>query len=496
MSTCRIRAALAAVLFVSAPLAVARQSGATPSKPAGTQNATLLALANKPWSGDFDRMVERRLIRVLVPYSRTLYFSDMGRERGITADIFRDFERYINEKYWKQLRGRPITIFMIPTTRDKLLANVHAGLGDIAAGDITMTDARLKAVDFVAPEHERGVSELVVTGPKSPAIASVDDLAGKTVHVRKASSYYESLVALNQRLEKKGKAPAKLALVPDALEDEDMLEMLNAGLLQAIVIDDWMARMWAQVLPKIKVNEEAAVREGDKIGWAVRKRSPKLQQALYGFYRDYLKKEGVLAYTLKEYMADIKQIEDPTGTAEWTRFEQTLALFKKYGETYGFDPLMLAAQGYQESRLNQDAHSRVGAIGIMQLMPATGAAMDVGDIAIMEPNVHAGAKYMNELITRYFSDAKFSEANRHLFAFATYNAGPGNISYMRELAKSRGLNPDEWFNNVEVVTAEKIGQQTTTYVRNIYKYYVAYKLSHEAAETEQRARQVVAPGRN
>jgi membrane-bound lytic murein transglycosylase MltF len=314
--------------------------------------------------------------------------------------------------------------------------------------------------------------------------------------VRKASSYYESLVALNERLEKKGKAPAKLALVPDALEDEDMLEMLNAGLLQAIVIDDWMARMWAQVLPKIKVNEEVAVREGDKIGWAIRKRSPKLQQALYGFYRDYLKKEGVLAYTLKEYMADIKQIEDPTGTAEWTRFEQTLALFKKYGETYGFDPLMLAAQGYQESRLNQDAHSRVGAIGIMQLMPATGAAMDVGDIATMEPNVHAGAKYMNELITRYFSDAKFSEANRHLFAFATYNAGPGNISYMRELAKSRGLNPDEWFNNVEVVTAEKIGQQTTTYVRNIYKYYVAYKLSHEAAETEHRARQAVAPGRN
>jgi len=427
MSTCRIRAALAAVLFVSAPLAVARQSGATPSKPAGTQNATLLALANKPWSGDFDRMVERRLIRVLVPYSRTLYFSDMGRERGITADIFRDFERYINEKYWKQLRGRPITIFMIPTTRDKLLANVHAGLGDIAAGDITMTDARLKVVDFVAPEHERGVSELVVSGPKSPAIASVDDLAGKTVHVRKASSYYESLVALNERLEKKGKAPAKLALVPDALEDEDMLEMLNAGLLQAIVIDDWMARMWAQVLPKIKVNEEAAVREGDKIGWAVRKRSPKLQQALYGFYRDYLKKEGVLAYTLKEYMADIKQIEDPTGTSEWTRFEQTLALFKKYGETYGFDPLMLAAQGYQESRLNQDAHSRVGAIGLMQLMPDTAriVAQEIGRplgevTALWEPtvNITLGSRYLAQL------NARFREP---LLAVAAYNAGPHRV---------------------------------------------------------------------
>jgi membrane-bound lytic murein transglycosylase MltF len=140
---------------------------------------------------------------------------------------------------------------------------------------------------------------------------------------------------------------------------------------------------------------------------------------------------------------------------------------------------MLAAQGYQESQLNQKARSHVGAIGIMQIMPATGAELKVGDIAIAEPNIHAGTKYMDQLMTRYFPDAKFSEADRPLFAFASYNAGPGRIAQMRKEAAKRGLNPDKWFNNVEIVTAEKVGIETTTYVRNIFKYYVAYRLSTE-----------------
>ena len=196
-----------------------------------------------------------------------------------------------------------------------------------------------------------------------------------------------------------------------------------------------------------------------------------------------------MAYRLKQYAARIKQIKDPTRDKEWKRFEQTLALFRKYGEKYGFDPLMLAAQGYQESQLDQSARSHTGAVGIMQIMPKTGAALKVGDIKIAEPNVHAGAKYMDQLMTKYFSQAHFSEEDRTLFAFASYNAGPRNIARMREEAQRRGLDADKWFNNVEVVAAEKIGQETTTYVRNIYKYYAAYKLSLEAAERARRARQ-------
>jgi membrane-bound lytic murein transglycosylase MltF len=169
---------------------------------------------------------------------------------------------------------------------------------------------------------------------------------------------------------------------------------------------------------------------------------------------------------MNQYMKRVKELKDPTISADWERFQQTLKLFEKYGPRYGFDPLMLAAQGYQESQLNQSARSHVGAIGVMQLMPQTGQQMKVGDIRITEANVHAGAKYIDMLMSSYFSDAKFTEGNRPLFAFASYNAGPGNIAKMRKEAVQRGLDPDKWFNNVEIVVGDRIGTETTTYVRN------------------------------
>jgi membrane-bound lytic murein transglycosylase MltF len=489
ISSC-LRTLAGALAVIAAAGALAQQPSKAPAKPRA------LPTEAKAWKGDFDGMIERRHIRVLVPYSRTLYFNDRGRERGITADFMRDFEQYINKKYAKQLGKRPITVYLIPTTRDELLKDVADGLGDIAAGNLTATDERRKIVDFVAPADQKPVSELVVTGPKSPPIATADDLAGKTVHVRKASSYHESLVALNERFKKERKPAVKIVLVPDALEDEDMMEMLNAGLFEAIVVDDWKARVWAQVLPKVKVNEGAAVRTGGLIGWAIRKDSPKLQEIANEFYHSFIKKQNLFQARIAQYHKRIKQMKDPTGADDWRRFDQALEFFRKYGGKYGFDPLMLAAQGYQESGLDQNAKSHVGAIGIMQIMPATGAELRVGDIRVAEANVHGGAKYMDQLMTRYFTDAKFDDANRSLFAFAAYNAGPGRISQMRKEAQKRGLDPDKWFNNVEIVTAEKVGIETTTYVRNIYKYYSAYKLMLDVRDEQQKAREQVAPGKS
>jgi membrane-bound lytic murein transglycosylase MltF len=488
---CRLGSAVLFAYLSSAP-ALAQLSDAESTKgSAPSANVRQLSIANRPWLGDFDKMVQRRVIRVLVPYSRTLYFNDRGRERGITAEAVRDFEQYINNKL--KTGKRPITVYLIPTTRDKLLPGIVDGLGDVAAGNLTVTDERLKQVDFVVLTERGSVSELVVTGAKGPKIASVEDLAGKTVHVRKTSSYYESLEALNARLKAGGKPAVKLHLVPDALEDEDMMEMANAGLIDILIVDDWKAKLWAQILPKLRVNDRVAVREGGHIGWAIHKERPKLAEILRQYEREYVRKLGTYAYRLKKEMQEVQQLQDPTRSADWQRFEEIVKLFDRYGERYGFDPLMLAAQGYQESRLRQDAHSRAGAVGVMQLMPQTGAAMKVGDIHVTEANIHAAAKYMDMLLREYFPDAHFSEGNGPLFAFASYNAGPGNIVRMRTEAKRRGLDPDKWFNNVELVVAEKIGLETTAYVRNIYKYYVSYKLALEAEQEQRRARATVAP---
>ena len=441
-------------------------------------------------------MLESRLIRVFVPYTRTLYFNDKGRERGITADQLRDFENYLNKKYKKKIGKRPLTVVIIPETRDKLLPGVATGLADMAAGNLTVTEDRLKTADFVVPDGMPDVSEILAAGPGAPAVRDLDDVAGRTIHVRKSSSYYESLDSLNKRFAQENKEPVNIVLVPDALEDEDLMEMLNTGLLEFIVVDDWLAKIWAQVLPKIKLRDDIVFRSGGRIGWAVRKGSPKLEAEIRDFNRNFVKKQGMIAYRLQQYYKRVKQLKNPAGTESWKRFERTTALFEKYGHKYQFDPLMLAAQGYQESTLNQSKRSKAGAIGIMQVMPDTGAEMNVGDITVAEPNIQAGAKFMHQLMSRYFSDVDFDEQNRTLFAFASYNAGPTNIRKMRNLAEERGLDPNTWFNNVEVVTAQKIGIETTTYVRNIYKYYAAYKLMLEAHAKQSKAREHVAPGKD
>lgn len=495
MKISHMRVWLATALLALALPALAQ----TPATSSGGESARqtvkprTLSTANAPRLGDFDQMLERRVIRVYVPYSRSLYFVDKGRERGISVELIRDFERWINQKYARQLQKRPLTVYVIPATRDRLLPGLRDGLADIAIGNLTVTGERLKLVDFFAPEDLRQVSEVLVTGPASQPNATLDELAGKRVHVRKASSYYESLVLLNERFRKAGKPAVNLVVVPDALEDEDMMEMLATGLLEAIVVDDWKAAMWAQVLPKLNIHNDIVLRENARTGWAIRKNSPQLNAELMEFYEKWAKKQGVIPYRQKQYMKQIKQLKDPTGSAEFKRFQEMLVLFEKYGKQYGFDPLMLAAQGYQESQLNQSAKSAVGAVGVMQLMPATGASLKVGDIRVTESNIHAGAKYMDQLMTKYFPNAKFDEANRPLFAFASYNCGPGNVAKMRKEAEKRGLDPDKWFNNVEIVTAEKIGIETTTYVRNIYKYYVSYRLTLDIQEQSEKARQQLAP---
>ena len=487
MMSPRTLAGIAGALLAVACIAI--DAGAARAKP------RQLSTENKPWKGDFDAMLERRMIRVFVPYSRSLYFNDKGAERGLAVELVRDFEKFLNRKYAGRLGKRPLTIYVIADTRDQLLPALGAGLADIAVGNLTVTEERLKVVDFAGGKAEKPVSEVLVTGPAAPPIAGIDDLPGKTVHVRKSSSYYQSLVALNRRLAAHHRPPVHLVLVPDALEDEDMMEMLEVGVLQAIVVDDWKAKLWAQVLPKVRVREEIVLRSGGRVAWAIRKGNPKLAAEIEDFFAKEVDKQNLIPVRLASYMKRIRQLRDPTGTAEWKRFEETRKLFEKYGGKYNFDPLMLAAQGYQESGLDQSKRSPSGAIGVMQLMPATGKSLQVGDITRVDPNVHGGAKYMDELMTKYFPDAKFDETNRALFAFASYNCGAGTVQKARTEASKRRLDPDQWFNNVEIVIAERVGIQTTTYVRNIYKYYMAYKLMGDAAETARKAREQVAPAR-
>ena len=449
---------------------------------------TALKLETQAFKGDWEAILARGTIRVAVPYSRTLFFNDRGTQMGLTADTLYEFQRWLNRKY--SVNHRPITVLPIPTSRDQLIPKLRKGYAEIAAANLTMTPERRTQVNF-SDSIRSNVSEIVVMRKTAAPLTDISQLAGREVHVRKTSSYYDSLIRLNKRFHKEGKPPIKITLVSDALEDEDMMEMVGTGLLRIIVVDDWKAELWASILPNIQPLSGVVLRSGAQTGWAMRKDTPGLRRVVNQFIAEQLKGTRTAAVRLANYQKRFKSVRNSTETAEWKKFERTIELFKTYGEKYRFDHLMLAAQGYQESRLDQQARSRSGAIGIMQLLPTTGKQLGVGDITKAEPNIHGGTKYMRQLFDQYFNDADFDQQNHTLFALASYNAGPGRIAKIRNEAKHHGLNANKWFNNVEIVASKRLGQETVQYVRNIYKYYTAYRLQLDAVAAQGAARRHV-----
>lgn len=431
------------------------------------------------WQGDLDGMVERRAIRVLTVNSKTIYFVDKGVLRGTAVEYARLFEEELNKKLAaeKKLKNKnlKVRVVFIPVRRDELLPALAAGKGDIAAAGLTITPESRKLVDFTAAGM-RDVSEVVVTGPDSPNITGVDDLSGKSVFVRKSSSYYESLVALNRQLAARKKAPVTLREAPESLEDEDLLEMLDAGLVPLIVVNQYTADFWKQIFPKITVHDDVAVRTGGEIAWAIRRNSPQLKAALDDFARRNKVGTSIGNQLLKRYLKDVKYVKNAASEQERKKFQDLVMYFKKYGDQYDVDWVLMAAQGYQESQLDQSVKSHVGAIGVMQLMPATAKEMNVGDVTKTEANINAGIKYMRYMIDHYYGNEPMTNLDKALFAFASYNAGPARVRKLRAETKERGLDPNVWFHNVEYVAADRVGQETVTYVSNIYKYYIAYRL--------------------
>lgn len=430
---------------------------------------------NQKWIGDYEQMIQRRIIRFLIPYSKTFYFFDKATQRGATYELGKLFEKAVN----KQLKTRhlKVSVVFIPTSRERLIPALSEGLGDIAAGNLTITDKRKQRVDFCDP-LATGVSEILVTGVGHPPVNTISDLSGREIYVRKSSSYYESLKQVNRTLAAEGKPAIKIVEANENLEDEDLLEMINADLIPRIVIDSHKGRFWEQIFEKIKLHPEIRFRENAEIAWAVRKGTPQLKKVINDFVK--VNKKGTLTGNIifNRYLKNTKYVSNNLADEDRKRFEETIPFFKKFGDIYDFDWLMLAALAYQESKIDQKKRSHVGAIGVMQMLPTTAGDKNVNISGIDEvgPNIHAGAKYLRFMIDRYYDDPDIDGLNRMLLAFASYNAGPGRISKLRREAERMNLDPNVWFNNVEIVAARKIGRETVQYVANILKYYIAYTI--------------------
>jgi membrane-bound lytic murein transglycosylase MltF len=479
------RAALASsLLFAAVPaFAQAPKAPQAPREDLTIDPNTIL----ESWTGDLDQMVERRIVRVLVVPSKTFYFNDKGTQRGVTYDAFQLVEQELQNRIDKDKKPKRkhlnVKFFYVPVSRDEIFTALAEGKGDIAAANLTITPSRQEIVDFTEP-HSKDVREIVLTGPASPALSTLDDLAGKEVFVRRSSSYYESLVALNVRFAAEQKPLITLKEAPEELEDEDLIEMLNAGLVSILVVDQHIADFWKKVFTKITVHDTIAVHTGGQIAWAIRKDSPQLKAFLDSVIiaatsgRLEKQREQILA----RYLKRLTYVKSAASDAERRKFLSVVELFRKYGGRYDVDWLLMAAQGYQESKLDQQARSHVGAIGVMQVMPATGKDLNVGDITQLDPNIHAGVKYMRFMIDRYYGNEPMTKLDKALFTFASYNAGPRRVAQLRKEAVKRGYDPNVWFHNVEYIAEERIGHETVTYVSNIFKYYVTYRLIEDTLE--------------
>jgi membrane-bound lytic murein transglycosylase MltF len=427
----------------------------------------------EPSTDDLATMKKRGVIRALVTPSMTDFFVYKGEPKGLQVELLQQYENAVNKGLAK---GKPrVRVAYIPVPFSRLIPSLIEGKGDIAAALLTMTPQREKEVHFVSGRRVE-VSEIVVAGKQVEGLKTLEDLAGRRVYVLSGSSYAEHLRELNTRLARTMRAPIDIVEADPNLLSEDIIELVNAGAVDITVIDDYKARLWANVFPNAVLHDSLAVHAGGHLGWAVRKNNPALEESLNALLPKVRKGSLLGNVLLERYFSDTQWIKNPIDEAERKKLEEFIVLFKKYGDQYGFDWLAVAAQAYQESGLDHGVQSSVGAVGIMQVLPSTAEYVGITNVTELDGNIHAGVKYVSYLREKYFSDPAIREEDQFAFTWGAYNAGPTKVTKMRNRAKTMGLDPNRWFQNVEYAALAIVGRETVTYVANIYKYYVAYTL--------------------
>lgn len=458
------------------PAASSRQEPANPSL-----TADVAAVLHRPTEISLsDLTPATRTIRVLVHYGRTEFFVANGRPFGVEYEAFSEYEKYLNRN--RPRHSQKISVVFIPVRFEELLPLLQQGKGDIAAGLLTVTDERKKEAAFTTP-YVTEVEEVLVAYKGARQPAGLEELSGKSVHVLRGSSFTDHLLALNHRLREAGRPPVNMVEMPVSANADDILEMVNAGIFEYTVTDDFTAELWARVLPDIRIVEGVTLHPGGTIAWAVRPGNPALLASMNGFVdyiHQHLKSKAHAVWN--EYFRDTTLIRNPLDLESSARFRELSPHFKEAGGRNKLDWLLMMAQGYQESQLDQRKRSPRGAIGIMQLLPGTARDIGYRNITNTRNNIAAGVAYLDFLRRQYFDDPAIPPDARVDFALAAYNAGPGRIQALRKEAEQRGLDPNLWFRNVERVALDRIGEETVRYVSNINKYYIAYRMSHHLDE--------------
>jgi len=425
---------------------------------------------------DLEGMLQRQNIRALVMINPIGFFYENGRPMGAIYETLREFQTFINEKF--KTGALRVEVTFIPVRPDQAEIALTQGMGDFIANAVVITPERQQRLAFTVP-IDSNVQQVIVAGTKFGPLSSLEDLSGKQIYVNPLAANFENLQQVSRKLQGAGKRAIVIKSADRNLMDDDLVQMVNAGLIPATVTTASRARLWSEVLPHLAIHSDVVIASGEQAAMVLRKDNPRLKYLLDEFLKPRSLGSSFGNTLLRRYLQNTKWIRNSTELEEMKKFNALRTLFEKYGTEYDFDYLMLIALGYQESMLDQSKRNPSGAVGIMQVIPKYAAAppINIPNVMTAGPNIQAGVKILRNIENQYFNDPGIDRLNKTLLSFASYNAGPTRIAELRERARRQGLDPNTWFDNVELMVAKSVGRETVIYVGNVYKYYIAYKLA-------------------
>lgn len=429
-----------------------------------------------PDTSDLQGIRQRGYLRMGIAPDPLMMAYDGEDAIGVAISIAQELEKFLAN--YPGATGTPTVVVPVPTPRRTIADRVDDGQVDFT----TLTVSRAEAEDLsLTRPLIRDVFDVPVLGPEVAGIETLDDLVGIPIYVSEDGRYARDLLVLNEARDAAGEPPLTIKFVDGRLDDYDLIEMVEIGVIPATVASDFKANFWSKVYTSVVVREDIRLNSDGHIAWAVRSENRELENALDAF-ADKVKKGTLIGNViLNRYTQTADWIENLGSDDAQARIGEVEPVIRRFAEIFGFEPELVLAQAYQESRLDQNSRSHVGAIGVMQVMPTTAADPVVGipDVTGLDDNIHAGVKYLDWLRSTYFDDPRIDPLDQTLLTFAAYNAGPGGVKRARDRARQMGLDPNVWFENVEVAITQAVSREPAIYVRNIFKYYVSYRLLRE-----------------
>lgn len=434
---------------------------------------------HSPQVRDLAAIRSSKVLRVLVNQSRNSSGDVQGQEIGLEYHRLQAFEQYLNSH---ARDGQRISFKVVPKAKNQLLGALQRGEGDLVAPGELLDIDEAQGVEASAPIISH--VPLVLVGVKGePALKRVEQLSGRTLSLSTGSAADEAVHQLNQKLALHKLAPVKIEWVDPSLAVEDVLEMVQAGIYHLTVVEQPIAERWAKVMPKLRMDRALTLNTNSNMSWFVRRDATQLRNTINTFLKTYHAPANQdLAF--ERVYKKLYQVHNPLAREDRARLEKIRPMLQRHADEQGMDWLNLAALAFKESALNPGARGSGGASGLLQITPSAAQRVGVSNIQSADDNVQAGARYLALIRRKFFSSPKVNERERMAFVLAAYNLGPERVQGMREEARRRGLNPNQWFFQTERVAMEQAGMGVVSYVNSVNKYYLAFDRERDSLESD------------